>query len=391
MLRIGLMQFVLLCSCASTPETGFKISIEDKFFDGKVMGTPDATDDRYVLQANCTAPVRIGVSGVLDYKNLKVTLNDKELKLLIIKDGEFNIYLESESFNKIKICHISTCQHYFVNCVAPTDELAHSEIQSQTEIGTQSSSDQVHKEERVASTKLQVDNSAQNAKLNVQSQLNKSPKPIIQTQNVLAVSNETQLTENKISAPARVKEETGELMDALEERPVPEVKANNEDLEKEKAEKRKAQIDVLDLMAGDMNLFFVKVKDIRDHLKRIEVIAKDPNAMTQLNNSISNYNVTHNQIEAKKTGISELIQYYWSEDLSEDFEEVCSDMLTDIHKGEILSLNNSVFAELLKRSQGKRVKMKKLKEMAASSVASIDRQIETAEPKLKELINNLKE
>lgn len=150
--------------------------------------------------------------------------------------------------------------------------------------------------------------------------------------------------------------------------------------------KQKAQFESI---STNLRLYTSRVKDLRDHLRLLESLVKSGKT-TYYYKTLDNYNESYEEMEGSRDEYKNSIQHYWESDrLSQEYTDLENLIINEIHKKDLLTLNNTVNAELQKASMGKKLKMKALKKQASSSVASLNIKIENLESKVNHFLEEL--
>ena len=143
-------------------------------------------------------------------------------------------------------------------------------------------------------------------------------------------------------------------------------------------------------ISNSLHTYLSRLKDFRDHLNRVEFVFKSRGAMAEFNRSLSNYNEIYETINGTQDDNKEAIEHYWQLiKLSKEYERIVEEILENIHKKEILALNDSVLLSIQRASVGKAQKPKKTKKAALNAIASINEKIDHLEPQINEFIKRL--
>jgi predicted RNase H-like nuclease (RuvC/YqgF family) len=154
-------------------------------------------------------------------------------------------------------------------------------------------------------------------------------------------------------------------------------------------ERYQRQRTIFDSWAKNLRLYVSRSKDVRDHLKSIEPMIKS-GQLHYYYKALENYNSIYEDLEGSKDEYQNGIQHYWnSSELSQEFEEIRDFIFEDLHRAEILDLNNTVNGELQKASSGKKIKIKTVKKHAKASIENLDEKLIHLENLVDQHLNTL--
>jgi hypothetical protein len=146
-------------------------------------------------------------------------------------------------------------------------------------------------------------------------------------------------------------------------------------LSKAMEERYLRQRSIFDSISKNLRLYLSRSKDVRDHLRSIEPIIKS-GQLHHYYKALENYNEIYETLEGSKDEYENGINHYWnSETLTSDYVVIKNYIFEEMHKKEILALNQTVNYELQKASGGKKIKLKTVKKHAVKSLENLDKKI----------------
>ena len=145
-----------------------------------------------------------------------------------------------------------------------------------------------------------------------------------------------------------------------------------------------------DQISGSLHTYVSRLKDVRDYLERIEYVFRNYQASAHFGESISRYGESYELINEKQANFETAISHFWeSPETTSSFRKLILHILSDIHKTEILPLNNTVLKYMADQASGKRPKIGKAKKEAQKTVNILNGKIDLVENMLASFIQDL--
>ncbi|GAB3659672.1 hypothetical protein GCM10028791_33160 [Echinicola sediminis] len=152
---------------------------------------------------------------------------------------------------------------------------------------------------------------------------------------------------------------------------------------KEREEKKRVQYEFI---SSWLNRYMVRLKDVNNYFKQVSEYAFSNNSyITEINKIVNDYNTVFSELNENSSNYISNFRRAWGGQSGDDLQEIYDMIMDDIHKPDILGLNDLLkeiidYSGLSKRQQ--REKKREILNDAQKITNDLDRQINILEAKV---------